>query len=907
MMRRTFWRIFLAFLALVVLALAFSRTLTDWMWFASLGFGQLWTTPWLWRVGTFVAAFATSLAILWVNLAISRAALSQGVVTGGQASPRSSGPWTWLRRFAGAAMVGVAAAIALGASGGWLDVALFAHGEPFGIEEPLLGQDAAFYVFTLPVARLALWTVGVSVLVALTFSGLVYSAAGILRWRRAGGAALMGGPRRHLLIMLAVVALLWAAQSYLSRFDLLFSQAGIIFGPTYTDAHVRLPVRTAVSALALVTAAATAASAWGARTRWALGAFGLAVIVAAGGELVAAGVYRLVVRPNELVREEPYLSQHIDLTRRAFGLQGVREVDYDPKGGLDGQDVAAASALLQEIRVWDWRPLGSVYSQLQEFRPYYGFVEVDVDRYRVGGRTRQVMLSARELDAVRLHNPTWINVRLQYTHGYGLVMSPAAEVTSQGMPDLVVSDIPPRSEPGWPQVTRPQIYFGELPASWVVVGARTAEFDHPAGDQNVSSTYRGRDGIRLAPWNRLLFAARFASAEMVFSPEITSGSRILMIRNVTQRLRTLMPHLRYDRDPYLVVDGDGHLVWIVDAYTTTDRFPNARPVPGWGNYARNAVKATVDAYDGTVHFYLIDEQDPVAAALSAAFGGFMEPASAMPASLRDHWRYPEDLFTLQAGVLGTYHMVDPGLFYNQEDQWDSPREIYGDTESVMQPYYAMVDLGDGPEFAMLMPFVAQGKQNMVAWMVARSDGPRYGEIMVYRFPKQRLTYGPMQIEARINQDPEISREITLWGQRGSQVLRGNLIVVPVRGTVLYVKPLFLVSEQSRMPELRRVVVATASQLAMAPTLDEALARIVAQAAAVQPPQVPGQAPVAPTLPEASADERARQALDALEAARSRLGQGDWEGFGRAMDDLRRLLEDLAGENRPPQPAAERAP
>ncbi|MEW6049178.1 MAG: UPF0182 family protein, partial [Bacillota bacterium] len=644
-----------------------------------------------------------------------------------------------------------------------------------------------------------------------------------------------------------------------------------------------------------------AGAARGLRARYAAALAAAALVAALGGELVAGLVQQFVVRPSELAKEERYLDNHIRMTRKAFGLDRVREVAFDPKESLDGADFSAEQDLLREVRLWDWRPLGVAYSQLQEFRPYYDFIEVDVDRYRVDGRTRQVMLAVRELNAARLQNPTWINLRLQYTHGYGAVMSPVADVTPRGLPDLVIANIPPRSEPGWPELKRPQVYFGELPAGWVVVNTRRPEFDYPSGDENAFIRYAGRDGIRLTPWNRLLFTARFGSMELLLSPEITSDSRVIMYRTVLERVRRLMPYLRYDGDPYAVITEGGRLVWMLDAYTTTDRFPYARPVVGWGNYARNSVKVVVDAYDGTVDFYRVDEQDPLASSLSGLFGGFMKPASAMPAELRQHWRYPEDLFTLQATVLANYHMTNPAVFYNQEDRWDIGREVYGETETVMQPYYAMVKLGAGPEFALFLPFTAAGKQNMVAWMVARSDEPHYGELVVYRLPKDRLTYGPMQIEARINQEPDISRELTLWGQRGSRVLRGNLIVLPVAGTILYVEPLFLVSEQSQLPELRRVVAATGTQLAMASDLDAALRLLTGQAVPAAPaagaagatrPGQEGRAGAAPGGAQNTGE--VRRALDTLRDARRQLGEGDWEAFGRSMEQLERLLERLAG-------------
>ena len=900
LIRRLIW----AFVAFLVVSVLLSRTITDWQWFDSLGYRPLLVVPWLWQIGVGAAVALVSFGVLYTSLLVARPSLAQAYLRPDLPVGLVGRPWQVVRRWSTWLVAGASVALGFGAAGRWMDVALFFHGRPFGLRDPILGQDVAFYVFTLPVVRLALSLLWGLVLLSAATAALIYGVAGILDWRRAG-ESLRGRPRRHLLTLLAALAVLWAAEIWVGRYVLLFTPHDVIFGVTYTDAHVRLPARAAASALALAAGILTVAAARGARGRYAAAAAIAALAVTAGAELVAGAVQQLVVRPNELAREEPFLRHHIEMTRRAFGLDRVRTVDFQPKDRLEPADLSAAAPLLREVRLWDWRPLGTVYGQLQKFRPYYDFVEVDVDRYLVEGRPRQVMLAVRELNTARLQNPSWINLRLQYTHGYGAVMSPVADVTVQGLPRLVMSDIPPRSEPGWPELRRPQVYFGELSTGWVVVNTRRPEFDYPSGDENVFFRYDGRDGIRLGWWNRLLFAARFGSPELLLSPEVGPQSRVLMYRSVMERIRRLMPYLRYDRDPYAVVTDDGRLVWMVDAYTTTDRFPYSRPVPGWGNYVRNSVKVTLDAYDGTVRFYLADEQDPVAAALSSLFGGFMRPMSEMPPDLRRHVRYPEDLFSVQAAVLTTYHMQSPVVFYNQEDRWDIAREIYGEDETVMQPYYAMVDLGDGPEFVLLLPFTAAGNQNMVAWMAARSDGARYGELLVFMMPKQRLTYGPMQIEARINQDPDISRELTLWSQRGSRVLRGNLIVIPVAGTILYVKPLFLVSERSQLPELRRVVVATQTQLTMAPDLASALRALTGQEPAVAAPAERAEAPPQSAEPAAGAGAEAqdtalrqslRRALDTLEAARRQLTQGDWEAFGRSMQELQGILERLAGSS-----------
>lgn len=896
-MRRILRRLAAAVVAFVALSIVFARAITDWQWFASVGYMPLLLVPWGWRMGVGTAAALLSFLILYASALVLRPVLAQAHLRPDVPAALAARPWRTVRRWITGLAVVLSAIVGWGAAGSWLDLALFVHRRPFGVRDPVLGQDVAFYVFTLPAVRLVLSVLWAAVLLAGALAAAAYAVAGVLDWRRKEMMR-SGRARSHLLALLASAALLWAVESWLGRYELLFSDRGVIFGAAYADLHVRLPARTLTAVLALAAGILGLGAARGWRMRYAAAAAAAALVAAVGGEFVAGAVQQLLVRPNELAREEPFLRYHIESTRFGFGLDRVQEVDLEPADALRPADVASAASLLREVRLWDWRPLGTVYSQLQEFRPYYDFIEVDVDRYPIQGRARQVMLAVRELNPARLQNPTWINLRLQYTHGYGAVMSPVADVTAQGLPVLVMGDIPPRSEPGWPELRRPQVYFGELPSSWVVVGTRRPEFDYPSGDENVFARYEGRDGVRLGWWNRLLFAARFASPELLLSPEVGPQSRVLMYRNVMERIGKLMPYLRYDRDPYAVVTDDGRLVWMVDAYTLTDRLPYARPVPGWGNYVRNSVKVTLDAYDGTVHFYRVDDSDPLAGALSEVFGGFMLPLERMPEDLRRHLRYPEDLFTVQARVLATYHMSSPQVFYNQEDRWDIGRELYGEEEVVMQPYYAMVDLGRGPEFVLMLPFTAAGKQNMVAWMAARCDAPGYGQLLLFMMPKQRLTYGPMQIEARINQDPDISRELTLWSQRGSRVVRGNLIVLPVAGTILYVKPLFLVSERSQLPELRRVVVSTQTQLAMAPDLPSALAALTGQARPAQAAQAtPGAVAPEAAGPGPRPDGAIRRALDALERARRALSGGDWEAFGRSMQELQDLLQGMAADQR----------
>ena len=895
-------RLVLAGLVLVGLALGLSRWITDALWFTAVGYPRLFWVPLAWHAGTWLAVGALSAAVLWANLQVARPALARAYLRW-ETMPRVQWTWDQLRRglWGGALVLALLWAGSVAAR--WPRLALWVHRQPFGVADPLFGRDVSFFVLDLPAAALLLEVAGTLLLLSFGLSALIYASAGVLSWPNFAARSLVQGrARAHLLALAGLLVLVLSASLWLARYEVMYSPSGIVYGAIFVDAHVRLPGRSVAAVLTAAAGLLVLASAFGRPLRPALAAGALAAAAAVGTELVVPVVQRLWVRPNELGRERVFIQHHIDMTRRAFALDQVRERPMEVvEPGPDFLE--RASQLLAEVRLWDWRPLGAALSQLQLLRPYYRFSDVDVDRYWVDGRLRQVMVAARELDPSRLQNPSWVNLRLQYTHGFGIVMVPASEVTPTGLPRLVVRDVPPRSEPGWPQIRRPQIYYGQLPADWVVVRTRLGEFDHPSEQTNVFTRYEGRGGVPVGSWwRRLLFAARFRSLELLVSGELSAESRVMMYRSVEERLRRLLPYVRWDRDPYLMVGDDGRLVWIADGYTATDRFPYSRPVAGWGNYVRNPIKATVDAYDGAVTFYLLDPVEPLARAIDGLLGGVLQPADAMPEDVRRHLRYPEELFTVQARALTQYHVRDPAVFYNQEDRWALPMEIYGEAEAPMQPYYAMVDLGEQPEFGLLLPFTAAGRQNMTAWMVARMDSGRYGQLWLYRFPKEVLTYGPMQMEARINQDPDISRELTLWGQRGSRVVRGNLIVVPVGQSLLYVEPLFLVSEQSQLPELRRVIAATGVGLAMAPNLAEAVAAALQRsvgtpppaAAARRPAEIPGpQAPQAPTEPPQHV-AGVRQALEHLEQARRRLQEGDWEGFGRLMDQVESVLRELAG-------------
>jgi len=642
-------------------------------------------------------------------------------------------------------------------------------------------------------------------------------------------------------------------------------------------------------------------------------------------------VQRFAVEPSELSRESRYIAYNIESTRRAFGLDQIETGRLDVDHDLTYEKlIEDHNDTIENIRLWDWRSLGQTYQQLQEIRAYYDFHDIDLDRYQVGDKTRQMAISARELSVTRLPEEakTWISEHLVYTHGYGLALSPTSEASREGLPRFIIGDIPPRSsEPGF-LVERPEIYFGEKTDDYVIVNTAAKEFDYPEGDSAAYTVYEGTGGIRLSSLlRRVAFALRFGSSKVLFSSDISSESRVMFDRNIKTRVQRIAPFLTYDEDPYLVL-ADGRLFWIWDAYTVSSYYPFSQPVQAGFNYIRNSVKVVIDAYNGDVTFYLSDPSDPVAATLSKIFKSLFKPFDDMPDDLKAHLRYPVDLFEIQAQVLCVYHVTEPDTFYSRGDNWEFPVEVYGEQRVRVSPYYVYMKTPgeERAEYLLILPLVPSGKDNMAGWLMARCDVPRLGELVLYTFPKDRLVYGPMQIESRIDQNPEISQDLTLWSQRGSKVIRGNLLVIPIDTSILYVEPLYLLAEQSELPELRRVIVAFGDSVAMGDTLDEALRAVFSAASETvrreeESPEIGVEERVeAESRDEvANIDERPKgepddslddgkdaatqvedetmqllvqDAIMTYEEANQYLSQGDFAKFGEALAKLGRILEEL---------------
>ncbi|KKL55759.1 hypothetical protein LCGC14_2252200, partial [marine sediment metagenome] len=554
-----------------------------------------------------------------------------------------------------------------------------------------------------------------------------------------------------------------------------------------------------------------------------------------GGQAYPFFLQKFVVSPNELVKETPYIEHNIAATQKAFALDTVIERDITGEGTLTMSDINRNRSTIKNVRLWDREPLLDTFGQLQEIRTYYDFVSIDNDRYTLNGDYRQVLLSPRELNTASLPQRTFINERLTFTHGFGLTLSPVNEVTPEGLPVLFLKDLPPSSSIESLSVSRPEIYYGELASDWVVVNTKAQEFNYPSGEKNVFADYEGQGGVQIESiFRKALFALRFKSLKILLSDDITSESRIMYYRNIEERVKRALPFLSLDNDPYMVVTKDGELKWVYDAYTTSDRYPYAEQMrdafsslPGKRlNYIRNSVKVVIDAYDGRMTFYIADEDDPIIKTYAKIFKDSFLPLEQMDEDLRTHIRYPEDLFIYQTALYTVYHMDEAQIFYNKEDQWQIPIIAGGGQADPMMRHMIMKLPGEEKEeFILMIPFTPRGKDNLSAWMVARNDGEFYGQLVVYRFPKQKLVFGPKQITNRINQDTDISRQISLWDQRGSEVIRGSLLVIPIEESLIYVQPIYLRAEGGKIPELKRVIVAYENRIAMEETLDLALERI----------------------------------------------------------------------------------
>jgi uncharacterized membrane protein (UPF0182 family) len=913
-------------LALLLVPLGLSLWL-DARWFGAQGLEAIFSLRLRTQIGLGVAAAAVAGAFIGLNLAwaawrLRRVASKEDRDSRGMATILAAVPLV---------AVVVGAGFGLAAFGQWQTWLGFQAQVPFDQQDPTFAQDVSFYVWTLPaVAAARGWLTGLVIVGALSVA-IVYGlglasieppiATGrpypfIARERDLRYHPLLAPGVRHLAVLGAVFLALVAGQYWLNNWDLVYSARGVVFGASATDMHAIYPANTIMAGVAIVLAILLLLLAVrptaGASTGFLVTAAAVPVLWLGTGFILGEvwpGLYeQIAVHPNQLAAERPYIANNIASTRYAMDLDRIEVRDLTGDGNVDAAVLARNQAALADIRITDWRPLMAAFNQLQRIRQYYEFADIDVDRYELRNSRQQVMLATREMDPTSLAQVarTWQNTHLVYTHGQGVVVSPVNTVTPQGLPELLERDIPATTNEPALAIDVPQVYFGLRPADYAVVGTRLDEFDRPSDNAvaEIRTRYSGGGGVAVGGGlERLGMALANADGNLLLSGDVSADSQLLLHRQIQERIAHVAPFLRLDADPYQVIL-NGRLLWVQDAYTWSNRYPDASRQSG-ANYLRNSVKVTVDDYDGSLRFYPVQPDEPILRVWMQLYPSLFTPLDQAPAGLVSHFRYPEDLVNIQAALLATYHMTDPQTFYNREDLWSIAQETFNDRVQPMQTYYTTLRLpGETKtEFASILPFTPSGqnRNNMLAWLVARSDAPNYGQLIVYRFPQGKLVFGPQQIEARINQEPAISSQITLWSQQGSQVLRGNLLVIPLEDAILYLQPLYIQAQSSPLPELKRVIVASTDSVVMSDRLDSALAALSqgrsGEVLATSPPQQPSQAQAPPVATGAattgSAADLATAARDHLRAAEAAAGKGDWATYGTEMATVHQLLDQLA--------------
>lgn len=904
----------LIFVVILMAASKIASLYMEWLWFQSVDFSSVFSTILLNKIALYVVMFLATLALFMFNLHLTRRHLGTIEDRPDETEDgrniiylnRDSSGWQNFLKGKNSKWLFIAVSLFAAfvvssvAAENWVIVQQYINRVTIGTVDPVFHKDLSFYFFNLSFYKFIYSTLMMAMILLIIVTAAVYlvNASSELLfgdWRQFSFA------KGHMAVLLALVFGLKAWGYKLAAYNILFSSSGIIYGASYTDIFARLLSYRVLLLVSAALAIVILVNIFFKKFSWILISLGAWLLLA----VVLGGVYpsliqNLVVKPNEYNKEKPYIENAIKFTRQAYALDAaeIKEFKLD-NSTLDISNPDYQSTI-NNIRLWDWQPIKTTYKNLQQLRSYYVFNDVDVDRYMVNDQYRQVMIAAREIDQEELPSTakTWINQRLMYTHGYGVVISPVNEIAEEGFPKFFIKDIPPRSSDNL-KIKRPEIYFGESTNDYVIVNTKQKEFDYPAGEKNVNSIYQGKDGIQIKNIaRRLLFSWALKDYKMLLSTEITNQSQILMNRNITQRTQMVAPYLQFDSDPYMVVNDDGKLYWMLDAYTVTDKYPYSQPFDDYGNnYIRNSVKVVLDAYSGKMNFYIADPTDPIIQTYSKIFPQVYKPLAQMPAGLKKHLRYPEDIFTVQAEMYKTFHMTDSSVFYNKEDPWLIPNEIMGSELTKMEPYYIVMHLPGAAkaEYILMTPFSPKSRPNMVAWMATRMDGDNYGKMLVYRFPKQETIYGPEQIESRINQNTEISQQLSLWDQRGSQVYRGNLLVIPLKNSIIYVEPLYLQAQNNKLPELKRVIVAFENKIVMEPSLDQALLKLFNKSSGsaatekVEKPVINVDDNLATTE---GIEGLAKLAREYYDRANQLLKEGDWAGYGENIDKLNEVISKL---------------
>lgn len=924
----------------------------DWLWFDNLGFSPVFMKMLLYKYGFGAIVWLLLIALISVNIFIGKRLYP---VSGSGTAIKEKSNYAaqfgmsdrTLNTLILAFIIILSFVVAYKSSRHWDLILRYRYQEPFGAVDPIFNKDIGFYMFTFPFQILV--KNGMIFLISVTtlITAVWYLKTGAIQIE--GDMPMDGSPpapptvkiapnaKRHIIFLCGIIVVFFSWGFYLKIYELLFSLQGAAFGACYTDVNIKILAFRILMIASLLFAGLLIYNSFKPNMKLILkgGIVWVGAIVLLS-YIVPLMAQKFIVKPNELAKESQYIEHNIKFTREAYNLNKIKEVEFNVSDTITPEVIAKNDATIQNIRVWDERPLLQTYRQLESLRLYYDFNNVDVDRYQIKNEYRQIMLSARELVANQLppQANTWVNRHLIYTHGYGLVANPVNEVTKEGLPNLIVKDIPPTFPPDL-KIDRPEIYFGERTEDYILIKTKEKEFDYGKGDNNVFTIYQGEGGVPIGSFmRRLLFAIEFMDAQILFTTSLEDESRIMYNRRIKNRLNIIAPFLQYDNDPYMVVS-EGKLFWIMDAYTTSDMFPYSvrslmLDTKKYINYIRNSVKVVVDAYNGKVSFYALDDKDPILKTYKAIFPDLFKSFGTMPEDLKKHVRYPKDLFKIQVETYTKYHMEDVQVFYNQEDLWQRPDELYGDSRLMMEPYYIIIKLPDEKkeEFFLMLPVTPYKKDNMIGWLAARCDQPDYGNLLVYKLPKEKLVYGPMQIEARVDQQTEISSLLSLWDQRGSRVIRGNLLAIPVEDTFIYVEPVYLEAKQestvgtapapaqkglfpkpqartqtgtagrgvtkasASLPELKRVIVAFGNRLVMHERLDDALRAILGTD--MVPEQPVTTKTITPVIDsETDLPEMAAKALAHYRKAKEYLRQENWAGYGKELEELEKILTTLA--------------
>ena len=916
---------------ILVLLIGCAGFLTNWMWFDSLGYEKVFWTKFLSQLEIGVPVFLAAMLLVRIYLKSLKKHYFIEVESHEIPDEKRLNKISWGMSVVFGLLVGLTA----GAST-WMDFRQFANTTSFGLKDPLFHLDISFYVFKLAFLTKANnivlgIVVGVVIITLLYYGILMTVRTPDMFEREPEGPETSGenaipftrkyrkkpSEKRTLdlnndnmiqllhiasgkLTLLGIVFYLMVAMDFLMRqFDLLHVHTGAVYGAGFTDVNVKLWVYRLIMVLSIV-GAVTLCHHMHRKEPKKLVRIPIA-IVAVGllGGVVSFAVQNLLVSPDEINKESKYLERNISYTRHAYGLDNIKVEEFPAEQNLNQQAIRDNSQTITNIRINDYEPVQDFYNQTQSIRQYYDFNDVDIDRYNIDGEQTQTYLAAREINESKISS-TWINRHLKYTHGYGAAVSRVDAVTASGQPDIIVKNIPPESEAKDIDITRPEIYFGELTNDYVIVNTDEQEFDYPNGNENSYSTYKGKAGIKLNLLSRILFSVREGSMKLLVSSNVNSDSRIIINRNIKDRVEKLMPYLSYEKDPYMTVV-NGKLYWIVDAYTTSSYYPYSEPYSGEvgsTNYIRNSIKVVVDAYNGDTTFYVVDQDDPVARTYQKIYPTLFKDVKEMPEGIRKHIRYPNSLLKIQAGVYTKYHMDQVKVFYQDEDLWDIAHQIYGTEEKEMDPSYFIFELPDEKkaEFINMIPFTPKSKQNMTAIMMARNDGNRYGQLLVYKFPKNKTVYGPMQIEAQIDQNTEISKEFSLWNSSGSKYRRGDLFVIPINNSIMYVEPVYLEASNQAIPEMKRVIVAYGDKIAYESTLEDALADLFGEDENGGQSQSASASSGKNNSGKSNTKELIQKANEAYENAVNAQKSGNWKKYGDYLDELEKYLNQLEDRN-----------